>query len=769
MISERSDNTGLKSSLMKLQGDPSKNSLLSTDLGKKTGDKKTNDFKQSNEISNNKRKNKSYENDSIFEAYEEESEKKKKIKEKSKEEKKIDKIIVDDIENIYSCLNNRSSKRYCLQNYILIITPFFTALCHWIFLLLTKSKTDNNYCFSDLNQLDKCITDQICDKEGTKLNLIIYDETFEINDDSLTSSKKFIQEMKLINSQYKTTFMNFTYSITKDKLLSSVDPIKFVENKLNFAVVLTKNENWNIFLYFYDVCLKDNIYLYLLAIIIVGGAVGSIIFGLLADIYGRKKIIIVLIIIIWLSFSLLEVITIVLDNIRGISKKEYEKLYHLELDNSLLILSIKIYSQKRTAEYFEKLVPLFFIALLMLCLALRPLNKICFALLLENSISDLGALENFRDFSIIINGFPFFLAHIILVYVNNFYYFLVVFQVIFLALLIISILFINESMRYHYEYCEWTDLTKEIHSLFKITEELPINYKNNIEYEAFRIEENRQMNGNYIKRINSIFQYVKQKLIYLKRDIRRNSSFIIKKEEVKFNPLIILTSLSANRVFNRLKFLLLIILFITYIQIFFVERELVEILFNKYYYILIFVSLISNIFYYMCYRISCFKLVFYPSLVFLTILLILYYYLSRKIKDIPVILNYANFGMKDYISKQDSLSDKTSVLCFIYFFLIGINFYVNILVTKITKTLYRGSLFGINSFLEVLAIAFGETLRSQIDNCFLLIAGLNSIGIVSELYLGELKGIPNIINDLKQNIKIEDNKNKEKSKKTIVQ
>ena len=94
-----------------------------------------------------------------------------------------------------------------------------------------------------------------------------------------------------------------------------------------------------------------------------------------------------------------------------------------------------------------------------------------------------------------------------------------------------------------------------------------------------------------------------------------------------------------------------------------------------------------------------------------------------------------------------------------------INFYMNIIVTKITKTLYRCSLFGINCFLELLSFAFGETLKYQINNCFLLIAGLNSIGIVQELYLGELKGIPNIINDLKQNINIEDNKVKEKSKK----
>jgi hypothetical protein len=415
---------------------------------------------------------------------------------------------------------------------------------------------------------------------------------------------------------------------------------------------------------------------------------------------------------------------------------------------------------------------------------LRPINKISLALLLENSTSDLAALENFRKYNFVTTGIPHFLSFIILVLINNFYVFLIVFEFFFIVLLIVSILFINESMRYHYEYCEWNDLTNEVYSLFKINEELPINYKNNIEYEAFRIEENRQMNGNYIKRINSIFQYVKERLTYLKRDIRRNSSFIIKKEEVKFNPLIILTSLSANRVFNRLKFLLLIILFIIYIQIFFVERELVEAPFmkiselyldihnnyivNSNFFILMIMALISNFFYYMCYRISCFKLVFYPSLVILTLLLVIYHYVSGNSSEIPVNLNFANFNMQDFNSRRKLPYNTIVVLFFIYFFLIGINFYINILVTKITKTLYRGSLFGINSLIEVLAMAFGETLKFQINNCFLLIAGLNSIGIVSELYLGELKGIPNIINDLKQNIKIEDNKNKEKSKKTVL-
>ena len=778
MISERSENTGFKSSLVNLQLEPSKNSLISNELTKKTGDNKTNEFKQSNHVSIKRGRRKSVEINSIFAAYEEESQKKKKDKNKNKESKKIDKIIVDNIENIYSCLGDKSSKRYSIQQVILLVIPFFSSLCHWIFLFLTQSKLENNYCFSDLNQLDNCLAQQICENGDSKIKLIIYDDTYDVMDKSLSESKKFLQEMRDINYRYKTFFVNYNYNMTKDKLLlSTVDTINFSDNKINFAVVLTKKEKWNIFLLFSNMCLRDNIYIFLLVIICVGGAIGSIIFSILADIYGRKKIIIILLLLMCFSFTFLIIITFIIMNKNSSHMDEFKGKFI----NDIAYIQ---YTQLEISKNFESFIPLYLVSLLILCIALRPLNKISLVLLLENSTSDLNALENFRKYNFVTTGVPHFLSFIILVLTNNFYIFLIVFNCFFVILLIMTIIFVNESMRYHYEYGEWNDLTNEVHSLFKINEELPVNYKNNMEFEAYRIEENGQMYGNYIKKINSIFQFVKQRITYLKRDIRRNSSFIIKKEEVKFNPLIILTSLSANRVFNRLKFLLLIILFIIYIQIFFVERELVEIPFlklsdlyldihnnyiiNSNFFILMIVAIISNFFYYMSYRISCFKLVFYPSIVILTILLIAYHVISQNSSEIPVNLNFANFNMNVHNMKRKISNKATSILFLTYFFLIGINFYMNLIVTKITKTLYRCSLFGVNSLLELLAFGFGETLKFQIDNCFLLIAGLNTIAIVSELYLGELKGIPNIINDMKQNIKTEDNKNKEKSKKTLL-
>ena len=115
--------------------------------------------------------------------------------------------------------------------------------------------------------------------------------------------------MNEINSYYKPLFLSYNYEISQNKLLSNVDPIKNKRDKINFAVILTKKEKWNIFLLFSNMCLKETINLTLLVVIIASGAIGSVIFGLLADIYGRKKIIIVLLSLICFGFSFLLAIT----------------------------------------------------------------------------------------------------------------------------------------------------------------------------------------------------------------------------------------------------------------------------------------------------------------------------------------------------------------------------------------------------------------------------------------------------------------------------
>ena len=133
--------------------------------------------------------------------------------------------------------------------------------------------------------------------------------------------------------------------------------------------------------------------------------------------------------------------------------------------------------------------------------------------------------------------------------------------------------------------------------------------------------------------------------------------------------------------------------------------------------------------------------------------------------EFPIDINQINFNMLEYGDKLHINSKMNLLLLCIHFFLNGVNFYINILVIKITKTLYRCSLFSMNTILALLSFTFGESLNYQIKHYFFLIGALNLIGIVSEFYFGELKGIPNIINDLKQSVNKENNKSREKSKK----
>ena len=68
----------------------------------------------------------------------------------------------------------------------------------------------------------------------------------------------------------------------------------------------------------------------------------------------------------------------------------------------------------------------------------------------------------------------------------------------FFLLFILSIFFIHESLRYHYEYSQWKELTNEILSLFKIDNDFTVNFKNKVEYEAFRLEEDKKMTNKFM-------------------------------------------------------------------------------------------------------------------------------------------------------------------------------------------------------------------------------------------------------------------------------
>ena len=787
-ISERSDNPGSKSLLSRNNDNTHNSLLLSSDVSKKTSDKKVGEIKPLSERSINKKIKKQLENDSYswdnskFEPSNDNKQKKKTIMKKKEE---FNKIIVDDIQNIYSCITNKSNYKFMIQKILLLLINCLVYVCHWIFLFINIQKLERNYCFTSMNQFDSCSEEQICKNYPQSVNIILFNDTLNVLNNSKTFHQNFLDEFTKINEYYKSFFVNHFYQISKNKLFASIDMISYDSNRLNAAIILSKREQWNIFFKFFSLCQKQNYYFWGIFTIAFASIIGSLIFGILADILGRKKIIIINLFIVSLAFSLLSSLMLNGEYKYDYYLKEYTNKYNSS-ENNNAILSL-FYAQQKISKDFENDTVKYLAVLFILCLALRPLDKICLALLLEDSSSELKVLENYRLYTFIVKGIPPIFTFIITVFINDIFTTIIIVNALFVLYFFMSLFFINESIRWHYEYCEWKELTSIIHKLFKLEENTSITYKNKMEYELYRFQETKRMIGNLEKKINfvnknnitsgrTIFNLFKQRVIALKRDIRRNCEVVIKKEEIRVNPIIIYTCLTSNRVFNKSKYLFLMILTIIYCQIHFVEKELMDVPFlklkdlyfdfhnnyiiNSNYFILMIITLISNFLFYMFYRINCFKMILYFSLIFVTILFILYHYLTISSKEYPLDINQVSFSMVDQHFKMFRKNNTNALILIIFFFMNGINFYINLLILKLTKTIYRCTLFGFNTCLSLLSLAFGENLNYHIENYFFLIGSLNIVGIVTILYFGELKTVPYIINDLKQNMQREKRKNK---------
>lgn len=790
-ISERSDHQASKSFLLKnINSDISHNSLLSSDKRIKSNDKNNN--KQFN-ITPEKNINKKIKNNPEEDLFSIDDSKYERSRNKKKEKKKIkpkddlnNKIIVDDLQNIYSCINDKSNKLFLIQKILLLLITGLVNTCHWVFLLINIYKLERDYCFTNLNQFESCTSDQICFKVQNKITMLLYNDSLNIHNNSNSFHQNFMEEFQLVNNYYRPFFINYNYQISQSKLFSSLDMVNYDANRLNLAIILTKKEQWNIFLKFYSLCQSEYYFFWIDSIIVFSGCIGSIIFGVLADVYGRKKLIHFNLLIITISLAIIIIVTVDLEYSYKNYLEEYQNNYSSisDYDNILSLL----YAQGKTSSKFEKCTLLYFIPLFFICLTLRPLAKISLALLLENSTNELKVLEVFRQYTFVTTGVSPLFAFLILIVFNDFTVSIIILDFIFFVFFILSFFFINESIRWHYEYCEWKELTQIIKKLFNINEKnTTINYKNRIEFEAFRLEESKKMLGNFQKKTficgnnnifsgNSIYNIFKQRVISLKRDIRRNREVIIRKEEIQVNPIILYICLTSNRVFNKSKILFLMLLSIIYVQVHFVEKEFMKIPFfqlsdlyfdinnnyiiNSNFFILCIITLISNYFYFGMYRISCFKVVLFISLIAVTILLFLYHYFTEPMDDFSLDLNQANFEMYEVNSNLNRKENTNLIILEIYFILNGINFYINLLILKLSKTLYRCTLFGFNSFIALLAFSFGEGLNYQIEHYFFLVGSLNIVGIVTILYFGELKVIPYIINDLKQNFQREKNKTK---------
>ena len=377
---------------------------------------------------------------------------------KKNQKVKEERYIVDNIDNILSVLKEPKLK-LVIQEYILYIIIALVSIYYWIFLFLSTIRFEQAYCFTSGDQFDACTDDEFCED----LNIVLYNHTFNYHNHQLNSLHKvLVEESNIINTYYKPFFFRYNYLLIKNKIFSNFD-LKSITHKINFGIIITYKENWNLFLRFFSYCQYESYFILFLIMIGAGGIIGSLIFGFLSDIYGRRTIIRITLFIITFSTIGIFIISFYLDCYYNYNLNNFNTQYIINKeDPSYNNILSHLFAQNKVKEKFNKFFVFMLFFIFLLNIGLWPLSKQCIALLVENTKSDLYALINFRKINFVFEGLPPFFSSIIFPNVNNFTVTFLILSIFNILIFIYSLVFLEESIRYYYEYCEWENLTTTI-------------------------------------------------------------------------------------------------------------------------------------------------------------------------------------------------------------------------------------------------------------------------------------------------------------------
>ena len=108
--------------------------------------------------------------------------------------------------------------------------------------------------------------------------------------------------------------------------------------------------------------------------------------------------------------------------------------------------------------------------------------------------------------------------------------------------------------------------------------------------------------------------------------------------------------------------------------------------------------------------------------------------------------------MLDELNKENLSLYCLIFLYTIYFLLNGVNFYVYLLILKISKTIYRCTYFSIHSIALIVAFILTECIHLIMDHYFLFLSILNIVCLLTLPFLSEFKELLYVVNDLKIDI-----------------
>ena len=386
-------------------------------------------------------------------------------------------------EEAYTLIKKRSCCDYFFNLTLVCFLMIFLNGCYSSTVLFIFSKRKNKmYCFdSDSREFKICETSNFCPISGVRD--IIY--TNEHPNISVT------KEMEGIKSKYIDFYVK--ESTIFSRLNKKLSKKKSTMSKYGVTIISTYKENYLFDNTFRTGC--DNYLINLLISSFMASVIGNFIFGHIADIFGRKKIIIIATLI-----QILGVVIIVCstyyaiykgneDNSENVHPFNNKKMFNFDYSSQDSYSYIQSYIKYSNLEefdlsgmnqnykdnfnsfkkevlkskyikyYFQKVRILIFIGFFLVFFTNSSIKTITLAYLLENALTEDSINLYYLYFNFTI-PLSLILSLFMMTYFDSFFFFISVLCTFQLALIIIFWYGFYESQRFNFEYAFYTRITK---------------------------------------------------------------------------------------------------------------------------------------------------------------------------------------------------------------------------------------------------------------------------------------------------------------------
>ena len=706
-------------------------------------------------------------------------------------------------------INKKKKKSSCcdyffnlvLCNFLLLI---FNNCFLWIFNYMFSEQKNKSYCFnSNIKEFQICIYSEYCPSNGIHDFIYIDDE-----DLSRTDLK---DEIVKINRKYLQFFIqeSISFSMLNQKFLKSETTL----SRYSITIISSRNEKYLFNNTFHVGC--DSYFTEILLMIAIAIIIGDFFFGYLADIWGRKKILIISVFIEILGGLIFFFSSFFIQNLHNITDISHyinnEFFALLGLNTNMAITNIyKGNFSKIKQEVFETLFIKYrfqrfkifvFMGIFLIFFSNSSVKTITLSYLLENALTEETMSLYFLLF-IFSTPLSIFLSTLLVIYLNSFLIPILIITILQLIIIILIIIFFFESQRFNFEYCFYSRIT-EFTEYILGKEELKMNYrvkdedlKNNVDMSAtlekeninffgiyysiddYRIQtelNNEKINENthYIDTIKYSKNYFYKKLYYNKLIQKPSSKNIIERFNIFRNPFYLLKLMKKDKQIKKKAFVIFsfiislsIVINLTLQRItsnYLIQREKLinQTVFGTYLFSYTIITIII-LFPFVHYLIKCFGLyiILFPSLIIITV--------STGLFEIICFLN-PEADFTDISIYHDGTNDKLVdsankyLLPFVYmisFCFISLDYVLYFFILKLTKTIYRCSLLGNCQIIYDLCYIISFGMEKYISGGYYYACIFSIISIVNSIFINSSEDSLNI-GEMRE-IKFDESKTNEK-------